>query len=102
MHKLMRAGILTLALAAAANLGLAKENQSREKAAVAKVDAANMTFTCHLATGDLTYKATDQTVFRIGNRAATFADLQAGQTILVTYHAADKGLVADRVTITAQ
>jgi hypothetical protein len=68
---------------------------------IVSVDEASKTFTCHWGVMDKTYKTTDKTVFRVGQKDGTWSDLKVGAGIHVSYHPVGDERVAYRVEITA-
>ena len=66
---------------------------------IVSVDGANNTFTVHWGIADKTYKTTDRTVFRFGQRMGTWSDLKIGATVHVGYHPVGKDRVAYKVEI---
>lgn len=66
---------------------------------IVSVDGASNTFTVHWGIADRTYKTTDRTVFRVGQRMGTWSDLKIGATVHVGYHPVGKDRVAYKVEI---
>src|SRR5262245_43672506 len=93
MRKLMIAVALSAAFMGAA--------QALEQGGtVVSVDEASKTFTCHWGVMDKTYKTTEKTVFRVGQKDGTWSDLKVGASVYVTYHPVGEGRVAYKVEIT--
>jgi hypothetical protein len=68
---------------------------------IVSVDDAGKTFTCHWGVMDKTYKTTDKTVFRIGQKDGSWSDLKVGATVHVGYHPVGEDRLAYKVEINA-
>lgn len=67
---------------------------------IVSVNAGSMTFVCQWTSGDWSYQATANTVFRFANGAsASFADLRPGEVVSVQYHYSGSTEVTDTVII---
>jgi len=99
MRKILLVAMLTAAVAAPASALLVIGGT------VTAVDNTAKTITCHGRAsvtgqiGDFTYKTTDKTIFRVGKKQGSFADLKVGETISVRFHPQGDDRILDRVTI---
>jgi hypothetical protein len=78
---------------------MADANALDQGGIVVSVDRASNTFTVHWGIADMTYKVTEGTVFRVGQKMGAWSDLRIGATVHVGYHPVGKGRVAYKVEI---
>ena len=68
---------------------------------IVSVDEATRTFTCHWGVMDKTYKTTEKTVFRVGQKDGDWSDVKVGASVYVGYHPVGEDRVAYKVEIKA-
>jgi hypothetical protein len=76
-------------------------NALEQGGTIISVDEAGKSFTCHWGVMDKTYKTTDKTVFRVGQKDGAWSDLRVGATVYVAYHPVGEDRVAYKVEIKA-
>jgi hypothetical protein len=87
--------------AAAAVLLAGGANALEQGGTIVSVDEATKSFTCHWGVMDKTYKTTDKTVFRVGQKDGDWSDLKVGATVYVGYHPVGEDRVAYKIEIKA-
>jgi len=98
MRKFLLAGAVSAAFMATNGINLL--SAAIIEGPVLAVDAQGGSFTCGTQANHWTYKTTDKTVFRLGKKAASFADIKVGETVRVPkYHLDGQDRVAERVLI---
>ena len=66
---------------------------------IISIDEANKAFTCHWGVMDETYKTTEKTVIRVGQKDGTWSDLKVGASVHVSYHPVGDDRVAYKVEV---
>ena len=66
---------------------------------IISIDEANKAFTCHWGVMDKTYKTTEKTVIRVGQKDGTWSDLKVGASVHVSYHPVGDDRVAYKVEV---
>ena len=94
MRKVLIAAAVWTAIAGGANA-------FEQGGTIVSIDDASKTFTCHWGVMDKTYKTTDKTVFRVGQKDGTWSDLKVGASVNVSYHPVGEDRVAYKVEIKA-
>ena len=94
MRKAFMLAVVSATLALTANVRAAEQTGK-----IISVDPAAKTFICQWGGEDRLYKTTDKTVFRVGTKNATWADLKLGERVNILYRMADKERIAERVVI---
>ena len=96
MRKLLTIAVLAI-FTATAPAWAAK--QERKTGTIVKLDDGAKTFICHWGGEDRTYKTTDKTVFRVGQKNGGWSDLKMGERVNILYRVVGSDRVADRVVI---
>ena len=94
----MRKLLIAAAFSAAFTVGA---NALEQGGTIVSVDEASKSFTCHWGVMDKTYKTTEKTVFRVGQKEGTWSDLRIGASVNVSYHPVGEDRVAYKVEIKA-
>ena len=76
-------------------------NALEQGGTIVSVDDGSKTFTCHWGVMDKTYKTTDKTVFRVGQKDGEWSDVKVGASVYVAYHPVGDDRVAYKVEIKA-
>ena len=93
----MRKLVIAAAFSAAFMVGAQALEQG---GTIVSVDELNKTFTCHWGVMDKTYRTTEKTVFRVGQKDGAWSDLKVGASVYVSYHPVGEDRVAYKVEIT--
>ena len=94
----MRRTLIATALSAAFVVSAYAKQQG---GTIMSIDDAAKTFVCEWQKNNWTYKTTDKTVFRVGQKDGAWSDLRVGATVYVAYHPVGEDRVAYKVEIKA-